>query len=60
MVVIGYDRYNVIVKGLKGTKITYFKAFIIIILLWIYSIVTCATPFVGWGEYAMGTVCNAT
>jgi hypothetical protein len=25
MVVIGYDRYNVIVKGFSGTKITPFK-----------------------------------
>jgi len=31
MVVIGYDRYNVIVKGFTGTKITMGKAFAILV-----------------------------
>jgi hypothetical protein len=33
MVVIGFDRYNVIVKGFSGTKITGGKAAIIILLV---------------------------
>ena len=51
MVVIGYDRYNVIVKGFSGKKITPGLAFVILGFLWAYSIIICATPFLGWGEY---------
>ena len=54
MVVIGYDRYNVIVKGFKGTKITFGKAAIILILVWLYAALGCCPPFLGWGGYALG------
>ena len=54
MVVIGYDRYNVIVKGFKGTKITFGKGAIIIIFVWIYAALGCCPPFLGWGGYALG------
>lgn len=53
MVVIGYDRYNVIVKGFSGTKITPFKAFVIILFIWLYSCGVCCPPFLGWGNYAL-------
>ncbi|XP_023330327.1 compound eye opsin BCRH1 [Eurytemora carolleeae] len=52
MVVIGYDRYNVIVKGFSGVKISAGKAAAIITLLWTYCIVVCCPPFIGWGGYA--------
>ena len=52
MVVIGYDRYNVIVKGFSGTKITSGMAFIILIVCWGYSVGCCIPPFFGWGSYA--------
>jgi len=51
MVVIGYDRYNVIVKGFGGVKITPGKAFIMLSAIWSYSIVVSAMPFFGWGGY---------
>lgn len=54
MVVIGYDRYNVIVKGLAGNKITSGKAMIILVVLWAYSVIGCVPPFLGWGGYALG------
>jgi len=53
MLVIGYDRYNVIVKGFNGTKITTGKAVGIILATWIYGFVTCSAPFIGWGGYAL-------
>jgi len=52
MVVIGYDRYNVIVKGFSGTKITPGIAFIMLVVLWGYSVAVCIPPFLGWGKYA--------
>jgi len=52
MVVIGYDRYNVIVKGFSGTKITSGMAFIILIVVWAYSVGCCIPPFLGWGSYS--------
>ena len=55
MVVIGYDRYNVICKGFSGVKITAGKAFIILITIWIYSTIGSLPPFLfGWGDYALG------
>jgi len=46
--VIGYDRYNVIVKGLAGTKITPGKAFILLCCIWIYAVGITIGPFFGW------------
>lgn len=53
MLVIGYDRYNVIVKGFNGVKMTYGKALCIILCIWIYSVIVCVPPFLGWGKYAL-------
>ena len=54
MVCIGYDRYNVIVKGMAGTRITYGMAILMILCIWIYSTLICIPPFLGWGGYALG------
>ena len=54
MVVIGYDRYNVIVKGFNGVKITACKAAAILLVIWVYSCAICMPPFFGWGGYALG------
>ncbi|CAB4055675.1 OPN4 [Lepeophtheirus salmonis] len=51
MVVIGYDRYNVIVKGLNGFRISVGKALAIILVIWAYSIAISALAlFDIWGE----------
>jgi len=52
MVVIGYDRYNVIVKGFSGTKITAGKAAIVLLFIWVYVVAISIPPFFGWGGYA--------
>ena len=44
MVFIGWDRYNVIVKGLQGQKLTKFKAFAMIIFIWFYALIGCTPP----------------
>ena len=54
MVVIGYDRFNVIVRGFKGQKITPGITFLILIAIWAYSVGVCIPPFFGWGGYALG------
>ncbi len=52
MVVIGYDRYNVIVKGFSGTKITPGKAACILMAIWGYCIAIALPPLIGvWGGY---------
>jgi r-opsin len=53
MLIIGYDRYNVIVKGFNGTKITTGMAFGMIGATWVYAFAVCTPPFVGWGNYAL-------
>ena len=55
MVAIGYDRYNVIVKGISGFRISYGVALLIILTIWTYSTLVCIPPFLGWGGYALGT-----
>jgi len=54
MVVIGYDRYNVIVKGITGAKITAGKAAVILLVIWAYSTLGSFPPFFGWGGYSLG------
>jgi len=52
MVVIGYDRYNVIVKGFTGAKITMGKAFAILLAIWGYSVAIGLPAMLGvWGGY---------
>ena len=51
--VISWDRYNVIVNGMKGAPLTYAKVTIYIILNWIWSFFWAITPIVGWGLYAL-------
>lgn len=53
MVVIGYDRYNVIVRGFSGRKISPGIAFFILLLLWGYSVACHIPPFFGWGGYTV-------
>ena len=58
MVAIGYDRYNVIVKGISGFRISYGVALLIILTIWTYSTLVCIPPFLGWGGYALGKTNN--
>eukprot|EP00095_Tigriopus_kingsejongensis_P007511 maker-scaffold103_size370364-snap-gene-0.19 protein:Tk07511 transcript:maker-scaffold103_size370364-snap-gene-0.19-mRNA-1 annotation:"opsin" len=53
MVVIGFDRYNVIVKGMAGTRITGCKAFSVLLFIWVYVILGALPPFFGWGGFAL-------
>ena len=55
MVVVGYDRFNVIVKGLNGQKITKGQASIALLGIWTYSILCATAPFyANWGGYGLG------
>ena len=54
MVAYGFDRYNVMVKGLEGFEMTYQIAIGINVFIWIYCIAVCIPPFFGWGGYALG------
>lgn len=54
MVVIGYDRYNVIVKGFNGVKITAGKALGILVAIWGYSIGISLPPLLDiWGGFTV-------
>ena len=54
LVMIGYDRYNIICKGLDAKHMTWGGAFLCILGIWIYCIVVSVPPFFGWGGYALG------
>jgi len=51
MAVISYDRYNVIVKGMKGVRMTNGKSVGLILFCWAYAIFWSSGPFFGWGKY---------
>ena len=55
IIMIGYDRYNVIVKGFNGVKITPSIAFLMIIFAFGYSTAICILPMLKvWGSYKLG------
>uniref|UniRef100_A0A0P5V7C4 Class a rhodopsin g-protein coupled receptor gprop1 n=1 Tax=Daphnia magna TaxID=35525 RepID=A0A0P5V7C4_9CRUS len=51
MAVISYDRYNVIVNGMNGKRMTYGRAAGFIAFCWAYAIGWSIPPFIGWGKY---------
>ncbi|KAK2705135.1 hypothetical protein QYM36_017244 [Artemia franciscana] len=54
MVFIGYDRYNVIVKGINGPVVTKLKAAMFIIFIWAYAVGISLPPLLEvWGSYAL-------
>ena len=53
LLLIGYDRYNIIVRGFNGTKLNMGSATIIVLCVWIYSFSVSLMPFFGWGHYAL-------
>eukprot|EP00096_Caligus_rogercresseyi_P000708 TRINITY_DN11208_c0_g1_i1.p1 TRINITY_DN11208_c0_g1~~TRINITY_DN11208_c0_g1_i1.p1 ORF type:complete len:375 (+),score=75.85 TRINITY_DN11208_c0_g1_i1:1313-2437(+) len=53
MVVIGYDRYNVIVKGMTGTKMTPSRAIVLLLILWAYAFSVSIFALLDiWGGFA--------
>ena len=57
IIMIGYDRYNVIVKGFSGVKITPCIALLMITFSFTYSTGVCIVPFLEvWGSYKLGIV----
>nr|APY20526.1 long wavelength sensitive opsin 2 [Cotesia vestalis] len=51
MVLITYDRYNVIVKGMSGTPLTIPRAIIQISVVWILALAWSLLPLFGWNRY---------
>ena len=52
MAMIAIDRYNVIAKPIRAARgLTYRKAFSMIVLVWVWSIVWSLPPLFGWGAY---------
>lgn len=51
MAVIAYDRYNVIVRGMAGTRMTSKRATMLILFCWTYATAWSITPYFGFGKY---------
>ena len=55
IIMVGYDRYNVIVKGFNGVKITPGIAFLMILFSLCYSVSVSLLPMLEvWGSYKLG------
>eukprot|EP00095_Tigriopus_kingsejongensis_P002825 maker-scaffold80_size398941-snap-gene-2.17 protein:Tk02825 transcript:maker-scaffold80_size398941-snap-gene-2.17-mRNA-1 annotation:"opsin" len=60
IILIGYDRYNVIVHGIGGVKITPMKALGMIVFAFTYSTCTIIPAFLGvWGNIIYEGLLNA-
>ena len=53
LVFISWDRYNVIVRGMKGKPLTMSKVAAMLLFNWIWSFGWSVSPLVGWGYYTM-------
>ncbi|KAF7996784.1 hypothetical protein HCN44_002430 [Aphidius gifuensis] len=51
MMMIAFDRYNVIVKGLAGKPLTIKGALFRIFMIWTVSTAWTVAPLFGWGKY---------
>ncbi|KAK7602962.1 hypothetical protein V9T40_002961 [Parthenolecanium corni] len=51
MVIIALDRYNVIVKGIGGKKLTMTSVSLILLFIWIHAFVWTMAPVFGWNRY---------
>nr|BAQ54864.1 opsin, long-wavelength sensitive type [Anax parthenope] len=51
MVLIAFDRYNVIVKGLAAKPLTIKKALLEIMLVWTHALLWTLPPLFGWNRY---------
>ena len=55
IIMIGYDRYNVIVKGFNGVKITPVIAMLMIFWSYGYSTLNSVPPLMRWwGSFKLG------
>ena len=53
LMLISWDRYNVIVNGFNGKPLTYCKVITLVIFNWIWSLAWAVGPLVGWGYYTL-------
>nr|BAG80979.1 opsin [Triops granarius] len=53
LVFISYDRFNVIVRGMGGTPLTYARVSAMVAFSWLWATGWSVAPLVGWGGYAL-------
>jgi len=53
LMLISWDRYNVIVNGFSRRPLTYCKVTTLVIFNWIWSLGWAVAPLVGWGYYTL-------
>ncbi|XP_065212622.1 rhodopsin-like [Planococcus citri] len=51
MVMIAIDRYNVIVKGISGPKLSIKSVCIIMFIIWVHGLIWTLAPVFGWNRY---------
>ena len=51
MTMIAFDRYNVIVKGLSATPLTFAGAVLRILFVWVSVTIWTILPLFGWNRY---------
>ena len=53
LTVLSWDRYNVIVKGMTGTPLTFSRVSILLFLCYVWSIGWAVPPLLGFGAYGL-------
>lgn len=54
MTMIAFERYVVIVKGLSAKPMTFTKATLEILFVWVQALIWTLLPFFGWNRYVPG------
>jgi r-opsin len=56
LTMISWDRYNVIVKGLAGTPLTFRKSVLLIMIAWLISLAWAVAPLFGVGAFTLDSM----
>jgi len=56
LTMISWDRYNVIVKGMSGTPLSFQKAIILILIAWLFSLGWAIAPLFGIGAFTLDSM----
>ena len=56
LTMISWDRYNVIVKGMSGTPLSFQKSVILIMIAWLISLGWAIAPLFGIGNFTLDSM----
>ena len=56
LTMVSWDRYNVIVKGMSGTPLSFQKSVILIMFCWLFSLGWALAPLFNIGHFTLDSM----